>query len=230
MKQTQLTTRLERLSQLKGVGIVNLYTSLGDNEYWSGGYFVPRRTFCAIPPDTDSLKLFKEQVNTKATNEIEAHCSMFKPERNPRYDTMLVTASDLVFEWLKNDPRKIIDEYKPNPGQLSRSNSEAHMFNDDGELLTSGVDGAKVETDDTVQLEAILKCTEMPLPADAGVNDEDLKNAAAIPLPVDEESSTTTWKSRLPGLPTMPPLKSVSMPKVSIPGWGRKKQEEIASV
>jgi hypothetical protein len=49
MKTGQLTQRLERLESLEGVGVTNFYTSLGQNDVWNGGYFVPKRTFCAVP-------------------------------------------------------------------------------------------------------------------------------------------------------------------------------------
>src|SRR2546429_3968818 len=49
MRQQQLRMRLERLTALEGIGIKNLYTTLGENAVWTGGYFVPERTFCALP-------------------------------------------------------------------------------------------------------------------------------------------------------------------------------------
>lgn len=49
MRQKEMVQRLERLSKIEGVGIRNFYTSLGENGYWTGGYFVPERTFSAIP-------------------------------------------------------------------------------------------------------------------------------------------------------------------------------------
>lgn len=190
MKQTQLTTRLERLSQLEGVGLVNIYTSLGENGYWSGGYFVPKRTFCAIPTDKGKGGLFIEQPNPKAGNEIEAHCSMFKPEKNERYKEMLERSKEFVLEWVKNDPRKVVDEYKPSREQLTRSRSESQLWDDDGVVLTpagakNGEKGGEEEDED--QLKAILKSQDMPQPEDGGVNDEELKMASEVPLPVDEE-------------------------------------------
>jgi hypothetical protein len=193
MKQTQLTTRLERLSQLEGVGLLDVYTSLGENGYWSGGYFVPKRTFCAIPAgkgEEGKARLFVEQRMEKAGNEIEAHCSMFRPEKNKGYEEMLAVSCGYVGEWVKNDPRKMKDEYKPSREQLHRSKSESQTWDDDGFVLTPGEKEGEGEKDDgdEDQLEAILKSRDMPQPEDGGVDDEELQMALQAPLPADEEA------------------------------------------
>ncbi|KAG4412553.1 hypothetical protein IFR04_014304 [Cadophora malorum] len=189
MKQAQLTTRMERLSQLEGVGIKDLYTSLGENGYWSGGYFVPKRTFCAVPTEKEAAaaKLFQEQPNKKAKSEIEAHCSMFRPEKNEMFDEMLEISAKLVSEWAKNDPRKIVDEYKPTREQLTRTQSESQLWDDDGKMLSPRLPKEKDESEDEFQLQAILGCAEMPQLVDGGVDEESLKRAADTPLPVDED-------------------------------------------
>lgn len=189
MKQTQLTTRLERLTQLEGVGVVDIYTSLGENGYWSGGYFVPKRTFCAVPTGKEQSQLFIEQPNPKAGNEIEAHCSMFKPEKNERYAEMLEKSKEFVLQWVGNDPRRVVDEYKPSREQLTRSRSESQLWDDDGVVKSpeGEKDGEKEEGDED-QLEAILKSQDMPQPEDGGVNDEELKMALQVPLPADIET------------------------------------------
>jgi hypothetical protein len=189
MKQTQLTTRLERLSQLEGVGLVNIYTSLGKNGYWSGGFFVPKRTFCAIPTDKDTANIFTEQPNPKASNEIEAHCSMFWPEKNERYEEMVERSRGYVLEWVKNDPRRVVDEYRPSREQLTRSISESQLWDDDGKVLGHDVDENREkcgEEEDEDQLQAILMSQDMPQPEDGGVNDEELKSALEVPLPADD--------------------------------------------
>jgi len=191
MKQTQLTTRLERLSQLKGVGLVNMYTSLGENGYWSGGYFVPKRTFCAIPTEKEVAKIFIEQANPKAEDEIHAHCSMFRPEKNERYEEMVERSRRFVLEWVKHDPRRVVDEYKPSREQLTRSRSESQLWDDDGKVLGheekdgEGEKGREQEDED--QLQAIMKSEDMPQPEDGGIDDETLKMALEVPLPADEE-------------------------------------------
>jgi hypothetical protein len=187
MKQAQLTTRLERLSHLKGVGVVNLYTSMGENGYWTGGYFVPKRTFCAVPTEKEARRLFQEQPNTKAKDEIQAHCSMFRPEKNSEYETMLDTARDLVLKWSKHDPRKVVDDYQPNPEQRLRSKSESQLVDDDGKVLKPKIEAGKGETEDELQLQAIRSNQDMPEAEDGGVDEEALKRATEVPLPADDE-------------------------------------------
>lgn len=190
MKQAQLTTRLERLSHLEGVGVKDLYTSLGENGYWSGGYFVPKRMFCAVPTEKDAKasRLFQEQPNKKAKSEIEAHCSMFRPEKNEGYADMLRVSAQLVAEWVKNDPRKIVDEYKPTREQLTRSRSESQIWDDDGKMLSPQLQKEENTSEDELQLEAILRSQDLPQQADGGVDEEELKKATKVPLPVDEEA------------------------------------------
>ncbi|KXJ88555.1 hypothetical protein Micbo1qcDRAFT_235856 [Microdochium bolleyi] len=110
MKQQELSHRLLRLGSLQGIGIHDFYTSLGENGVWSGGYFVPERTFCAIPPtEHKSYSLFTRQVIEEAEEEVQAHMSMFIPEMNKGYDKMTARASELVVEWF-NDESEIVDE------------------------------------------------------------------------------------------------------------------------
>jgi hypothetical protein len=185
MKQAQLKTRLDRLRQLKGVGIVNFYTSLGENGYWTGGYFIPKRTFCAIPTGTEGHQIFREQPNTEASDEIAAHCGMFRPEKNAGYEEMAEAARDLVVDWLKNDPRHIIDDYKPSPQQRERSMSEAQLWDDDGKLLGQREERKEGDEEDELEWQAILNAEGMPEPNDGGISDEELKKAAELPLPVE---------------------------------------------
>ncbi|KAI1846323.1 hypothetical protein JX266_007528 [Neoarthrinium moseri] len=112
MKQQELSRRLERMGALRGVGIHDFYTSLGENGVWSGGYFVPERTFCAIPnPDHGAYPLFSRQVIKKTEDEIQAHMSMFQRDKNLNYEAMTDEASDLVIKWFK-DESKIVDDPK----------------------------------------------------------------------------------------------------------------------
>lgn len=259
MKPAQLRVRLERLSQLKGMGVVNFYTSLGENGYWSGGYFVPKRTFCAIPEkgEESARSLFREQANPKAKDEIAAHCGMFKPETNPDYEDMGQKARDCVVNWIKSEGtgENVVDEFEASEMQRRRSINEATLWDDDGnvrpESLTKDKTGKKIKVDekmednDEVQLQALLNATNMPEPTDGGVNDEEeLKKAAEIPLPLDQfgkeelellrdeqGNPPKTWRDyivrrvgqvsmpNLPSMPSMPPMSSMpSMPSIpSIP-------------
>lgn len=110
MKQQELSRRLDRMGALKGVGIHDFYISLGENGMWTGGYFVPERTFCAIPnAEHDAYPLFSRQVITDAEDEIQGHMSMFKRDKNKGYDRMTEEASNLVIKWF-NDDSAIIDD------------------------------------------------------------------------------------------------------------------------
>lgn len=185
MKTGQLTQRLERLEKLEGVGVVNLYTSLGENGMWNGGYFVPKRTFCAVPTAKDKdIGMWREMPNPKAVNEIEAHCSMFKKEKNEGYDTILEAARTLVCEWISNDAGGVVDDYKPSREVLHRSMSETKLWDDDGKVLPIEPE-EQGGSEDEKQLEAILKSADMPLPE--GGDEASVMEALEVPLPVEEE-------------------------------------------
>lgn len=260
MKQAQLQTRLQRLEELKGLGLANLYTSLGENGYWSESYFVPKRTFCAVPVNKDeksgnssgeekkkSMLVWSEWANPDAKDEIAAHCSMFQPEKNLRYKEMCDAAGELVQKWASNDPRNVVDDYISSREQRERSMSEAQAWDDDGKVLNSPAGqpqeplfddqtGKMEDQEDESQLQVILRSTELPLPEDGGLSDEDLKLAVEVPLPSEEISEdsmrrlwdpeTKTWKERvwnplsgvsMPSIPTLPQIPQ--MPAMSLPGW-----------
>ncbi|KAG4220569.1 hypothetical protein PC116_g30952 [Phytophthora cactorum] len=112
MKQQELSQRLERMAALKGIGIHDFYTSLGENGVWSGGYFVPERTFCAIPAkDHQANPLFSRQVIKKTEDEVQAHVSMFIRDKNEEYEQMTEEASNLAIRWF-NDDSDIFDDPK----------------------------------------------------------------------------------------------------------------------
>lgn len=148
MKQEQLSTRLERLDRLSGVGRCNVFTSLGDNGYWSGGYFVPRRTFCAIPTrvvggqseniekaEINENGWWKEATNAKAENEIAAHCGMFRPDRNDGYQSLLEFAADMCVSWvMRCEVREVVDGFAPDEARAARSRSESETLDDDGNV------------------------------------------------------------------------------------------------
>ncbi|KAI1451678.1 hypothetical protein F4805DRAFT_473417 [Annulohypoxylon moriforme] len=112
MKQQELARRLERMAALQGIGIHDFFTSLGENGMWSGGYFVPERTFCAIPvKDHQAYHIFSRQVIKKTEDEVQAHMSMFIRDKNQQYDQMTEEASNLVIRWF-NDDSDIVDDPK----------------------------------------------------------------------------------------------------------------------
>jgi len=127
------------------------------------------------------------------------------------YEEMTRRATNLIVQWAENDPRKIVDDYRPNLAQRERSMSEAQLFDDDGKVRNKETEKLEGKSEDELQLEAILSSSEMPQPEDGGIDEEALKLAAAVPLPLDEEAPTT-WKSRI-----TKPFNSVSLPSMSKP-------------
>ena len=112
MKQKELNRRLERMGALKGVGMRDYYASLGENGYWSGGYFVPERTFCAVPEkDHAAYPLFSRRVFLEASDEVQAHLHMFIPEKHPGYEKMVDESASLVKEWFTSEA-SIVDDPK----------------------------------------------------------------------------------------------------------------------
>ncbi|RAL67383.1 hypothetical protein DID88_008139 [Monilinia fructigena] len=172
MRQKEMVQRLERLSKIEGVGIRNLYTSLGENGYWTGGYFVPERTFSAIPsPGQKSNELFIRSVNGAVEDEVQAHMSIFKPEVNDSYDEMAKQARDLVVEWFQSD-EKVVDIPPPeSSAETTPAKDSTGLQTDEGKIFT-GTDSVP-----NLDLDGV---NESPLDIMAA--------AAAIPLPDIQEN------------------------------------------
>lgn len=178
MKPTQMKMRLERLNSLEGIGKLDFYTSLGKNGYWTGGYFIPKRTFCAIPPDkAPESKLFIEQPNPKASNEVEAHCNIFNPEKNVAYNEMVDAAGRVVVIWAR-EKGAVIDDYKPDKEQEIQGKVEEEQIDDDG---VSQIDGEEGDEGELFQ-----KALAIPLPPDTPADD-----APPEILPGEDEKSKT---------------------------------------
>lgn len=96
MKSEDLRVRTERVSGTEGVGFAVLYTALGDRGKEKGD-----RTFVILP--TKGGKGWFRCVNAKATDEVNAHCSMFGPATNPRYQDMTLLAKELIVRWATNE-------------------------------------------------------------------------------------------------------------------------------
>lgn len=96
------------------VGFANLYTELdpGATKHST----LPAgatRTFCRLPGDVSRLQgtgvgdedvgrsSFAPTFNEKATSEIEAHVSMFRPGENPRYQELVGASSEIVGRWVE---------------------------------------------------------------------------------------------------------------------------------
>lgn len=163
MKQQELNKRLERLTNLGGIGVHDMYASMGENGYWSGGYFVPERTFCAIPAeDQPAHSLFSRHVVKNADDEIQAHMSMFRPERNEEYKTMVMKASKLAAVWF-NDESPIVDDPKITEPEPADSPENAIKATDEG----VEVEGQKAPTAATA-----AEATKTVTGEDAGQNVE----------------------------------------------------------
>ncbi|KAK2053224.1 hypothetical protein LY76DRAFT_554372 [Colletotrichum caudatum] len=112
LKQKELNRRLERMGALKGVGIHDFYVSLGENGYWQGGYFVPERTFCAVPDEGHAASpIFSRQVLREVDDEVQAHMSMFKPDKHKGYEEMTEDAAGMVLQWFNSD-EPLVDDPK----------------------------------------------------------------------------------------------------------------------
>ncbi|EHK96679.1 hypothetical protein M7I_7583 [Glarea lozoyensis 74030] len=153
MKQQQMSARLERLSAVHGMGKCNVFTCLGENGVWSGGYFIPRRRFCAVPIELDPVLAKKgddvkekeskgwwiENVNGKAENEIVSHCSMFERERNDGYDALLEVSREKIVGWvLTAGVKEVVDGYVPDEVRAAKSRDEGDWVDDDGKVKEVG--------------------------------------------------------------------------------------------
>lgn len=188
MKQQELGKRLERLTALGGIGVHDIYASMGENGYWSGGYFVPERTFCAIPAeDQPASNLFSRHVVKNVEDEIQAHMSMFKADKNEEYDLMVRKASALVTVWF-NDDAKIVDDPKITAPEPADSPENLIKATDEGvEMVGEKADAAQDEKIQEVDEEDVGFADESPLDIAAA--------ASLVPLPGDGEedvAETTT--------------------------------------
>lgn len=181
MKQQELNKRLERLTALGGIGIHDMYASMGENGYWSGGYFVPERTFCAIPAEEQpASNLFSRHVVKNAGDEIQAHMSMFKPDKNEEYQFMIKKSSALITVWF-NDDSEIVDDpriTRPEPADSPENKIKATDEGVEMEGQEGGVSSeATQESEDSNELP-----DESPLDIAAA--------ASLVPLPGDGEEDS----------------------------------------
>ncbi|KAI8299730.1 hypothetical protein K4K59_002050 [Colletotrichum sp. SAR11_240] len=248
LKQKELNRRLERMGALKGVGIHDFYASLGENGYWQGGYFVPERTFCAVPEESHAAyPLFSRQVLRKVDDEVQAHMSLFDPEKNEDYEKMTDKAADLVKEWFNSEERVVDDpkfrEPPPEEAQedheveetLEKAKSNEEAEKSDEKLDEKEASKSTDELPDESPIDIAAAASVVPLPEDG---DGDLVGDAS-PENVDTEQKRTymqhlfqvaqqtgTGVRGMPGMPSMPKvpasvssLGQVSMPSVNI--WRR---------
>ncbi len=171
MKRGESRMKLARITALEEFGFANLYTSLGQNAAMTmtGGKYIPERTFCALPPATNPLsEQFKKQLNLVAKDEIDAHTSMFKEDKNPGYHRLLDDAQRLVIEWVQRE----FSGYRTK--DLEQKTSEA-------------MDGSTEDPGPALAEEALM-AANIPLPDDEGeeFGGDPATEEANIPLPEDE--------------------------------------------
>ncbi|KAK0719055.1 hypothetical protein B0T21DRAFT_395983 [Apiosordaria backusii] len=241
LKQNELNRRLERLASLKGVGFSDVFASLGENGYWSGGYFVPERTFCAIPAkDHPAEHLFTRYVIEGAKDEIIAHINLFKPDKNKEYERMTNDAAQLAIRWF-NDDIEIWDDPKfaePAPAESQETQEIAKAIDEEGVAKATEETAEKVTgegdqemADDDVPeaspIDIAAAAALVPLPDDIAGNEDGEKTEASEQkkaylrhlFGVAQETSTNL-RSYLPSkLPSVeiPKMSIPSMPNVSIP-------------
>lgn len=247
LKQTELNRRLERMTSLQGIGLHDFYASLGENGYWSGGYFVPERTFCAVPQeDQPSSKLFERRVLKSVQDEIQAHMSMFVPEKNLDYEEMTDEAAKLAVKWFTADD-EVVDDPK--------FAKEAVELTPEEEAIKMTEDGVEVDTDKLPEAEEAAQCAADSLPDESPIDIAAAASLVPLPdddvpieeLPADEQQKATymrhlfgvaqqagtglkrmsEWSSQLPAKmpkldgiskPSMPTMPTLpSMPKPSMP-------------
>lgn len=242
MKQQELNKRIERLAKLGGIGVHDFYASMGENGYWSGGYFVPERTFCAIPTEEEHTNmLFTRQVVKNVEDEIQAHTGMFSPDKNDEYQLMVDKASKLVVTWF-NDDSKIIDDpsitQKPEPAdspenKIKATDEGVEVEGQDGGIENADIQSAEDSLPDESPLDIAAAASLVPLPDDAegGEASTEVKDnqtyvrylmgiAQGAGTGVSQAGSSVKGyiPSSLPRIPTpsMPSMPSMSMPKVSL--------------
>ncbi|KAI6335873.1 hypothetical protein MCOR30_003658 [Pyricularia oryzae] len=213
LKPRELERRLARLAALKGVGVRDVYASLGENGYWSGGYFVPERTFCAVPgQDATEGHLFGRRVVEGAVDEVDAHMTMFQPEKNKGYDDMTEEAARTVLGWFNSD-EELFDDPKfaqVEPAEAEESKEEDKItatdegiaVGDDIEAVAAATE--KVADDSSEPTRGEKRKAEGEPDSgsdDGGLPDEspiDIAAAASlVPLP-DDRNSTEDGQAEMP--------------------------------
>ena len=245
LKQQELNKRLERLASLQGIGIHDVYASMGENGYWSGGYFVPERTFCAVPAeDQPASNLYSRHVIKNTGDEVESHMSMFRPDKNEDYQVMIGKASKLLVMWF-NDDSKIVDHPEITKPEPADSPENAIKATDEGvevdeqKGVSEAIEAQVSEDSDTLPDESpldIAAAASLVPPEDAeGATDEavpevkDKQSYYRYLLSIAQNTGTGIQQAgsgvkgylptKLPAIPK-PSMPSMNMPSVSVPGAG----------
>ncbi|KAK1584944.1 uncharacterized protein LY79DRAFT_559850 [Colletotrichum navitas] len=174
------------MGALKGVGIHDFYASLGENGYWQGGYFVPERTFCAVPDEGHAASsIFSRQVLREVDDEVQAHMSMFEPEKHKGYEKMTEDAAELVFRWFGSDEPLVDDaKFRDAPPEEAAEDHEVE------ETLEKAISNTTEQEAPEASAEKADDADASRPPSD-GLPDEspiDIAAAASlVPLPADGE-------------------------------------------
>ncbi|WQF83666.1 Putative alpha/Beta hydrolase [Colletotrichum destructivum] len=195
LKQKELNRRLERMGALRGVGIHDFYASLGENGYWQGGYFVPERTFCAIPEgDHAASSLFSRQVLQEVDDEVQAHMSMFQPQRHKGYEGMTEDAAELVVRWFHSEEPVVDDaKFRETPPEEAAEDHEVEetleraISNTEKPDKSDGEDKEQEQEGDDAKkkMEGVEEPAADELPDESPI---DIAAAASlVPLPADGE-------------------------------------------
>ncbi|RGP78664.1 hypothetical protein FLONG3_3201 [Fusarium longipes] len=232
LRQKELNRRLERIGSLKGVGMHDFYCSLGENGYWSGGYFVPERTFCAVPEESHSAyPIFERCVMPKAGDEVEAHMNMFIPEKHRGYEEMTERSAELVKGWFLSE-EKVVDDpkFRETPPEETEESEKAKEILEKDPGAEDNDKAPNRDKDDEFPDESPLDIANaaslVPLPDDKGddlIGDANIEGADTVEkrnylnyLFGVAQSAGTDAKGWLPNkIPQMPNLPSMpNMPKV----------------
>ncbi|KAF4333662.1 hypothetical protein FBEOM_12532 [Fusarium beomiforme] len=241
LRQKELNRRLERIGSLKGVGMHDFYCSLGENGYWSGGYFVPERTFCAVPEESHSAyPIFERCVMPKAEDEIEAHLSMFRPERHRGYEEMTEKSAELIKEWFLSEENVVDDpKFRETPPEETEETETAKEIlakdpgQAEGDEKVKGTNDKDSDNNsglpDESPLDIANAASLVPLPDDKGdgiVGDADIEGADTVEkrtylnylFSVAQQTGADAkgWlPNKIPQMPNLPSMPNMpSMPKV----------------
>ncbi|TVY61883.1 hypothetical protein Focb16_v013808 [Fusarium oxysporum f. sp. cubense] len=241
LRQKELNRRLERIGSLKGVGMHDFYCSLGENGYWSGGYFVPERTFCAVPEESHpAYPIFERCVMPKAEDEIEAHLNMFRPERHRGYEEMTDKSAELIKEWFQSEENVFDDpKFRETPPEETEETETTKEILEKDPGQTEGDEKAEGANDkdgdndtglpDESPLDIANAASLVPLPDDKGegiVGDADIEGADTVEkrtylnylFGVAQQTGADAkgWlPNKIPQMPNLPSMPNMpSMPKV----------------
>lgn len=137
-KGEELKSRLERISQLnkdRNIGFADVITVLGKGAIGdkSFGTTVPNtggsveigsldgiapseRTFCTIPKSEKNRIYFEKAKNDKASDEMQAHMTMFTARENSGYFTLGERSRDLIVQWVRPEESVWYKESEPAGG------------------------------------------------------------------------------------------------------------------